>query len=104
MSDKHLYHKTEEMKIRLTIETLDVIGVQFEEIPDWMFTDGGWIYTEQLVMISIIKTLTESIKESIKNRQEGKEDSAKVAYMTELLWQIHDDQKYSELTTSETEY
>ena len=90
-----------EEKVGQTTETLEQIAVQFDEIQSWMFSDGDWLYPDQLVMIEILKLLTDSTKKSCENRFDGEDDGNTVEYATKLLWQIHDERTLKELHGNE---
>jgi len=101
MSDEELIETTDEERIELVIETLEKVGVQLEEIKNWMYSDGGMLYPDQKVMVQMLEMLTKSVEGSCENRFNGKDDSAAINHATKLLWLVHDDSAFKHAYLSE---
>lgn len=100
--DEELIETTDEEKIELVIETLEKVGVQLEEIRNWMYSDGGMLYPDQKVMVEMLEVLTKSTKKSCENQFNGEDDSASVEQATTLLWLVHDDSVLRQTYLSES--
>jgi hypothetical protein len=92
---------TDEERILKAIDHHEQAKAELDEVPDLMFSNGGVMFPDQRIMTSMLRVLTDAVEESYKNRLNGEEDSPRVKYATELLWEIHDDQTFRELNQPE---